>query len=77
MHDTDAIRRDHPIGDVVAASGLQLRPMGGRLTGVCPFHGDTRPSFVVYPATRSYYCFGCGAGGDVIDFVARRNKVGF
>lgn len=77
MHHTDSIRRDHPIADVVVASGLQLRPMGGRLTGVCPFHGDTRPSLVVYPATQSYYCFGCGAGGDVIDFVARRNKVGF
>ena len=77
MHDTGSIRRDHPIADVVVASGLQLRPMGGRLTGVCPFHGDTRPSFTVYPATQSYYCFGCGAGGDVIDFVARLNKVGF
>ena len=77
MHDTDSIRRDHPIADVVVASGLQLRPMGGRLTGACPFHGDTRPSLVVYPATQSYYCFGCGAGGDVIDFVARLNKVGF
>jgi DNA primase len=77
MHDTDSIRRDHPIADVVVASGLQLRPMGGRLGGVCPFHGDTRPSLVVYPATQSYYCFGCGAGGDVIDFVARLNKVGF
>jgi len=77
MHDTDSIRRDHPIADVAVASGLQLRPMGGRLTGVCPFHGDTRPSLIVYPPTQSYYCFGCGAGGDVIDFVARLNKVGF
>jgi len=77
MHDTDSIRRDHPIADVAVASGLQLRPMGGRLTGACPFHGDTRPSLIVYPATQSYYCFGCGAGGDVIDFVARLNKVGF
>lgn len=51
--------------------------MGSRHTGVCPFHGDTRPSLIVYPATQSYYCFGCGAGGDVIDFVARLNKVGF
>lgn len=77
MHDTDSIRRDHPIADVVVASGLQLRRIGARLTGVCPFHGDTRPSLVIYPATQSYYCFGCGAGGDVIDFVARLNKVGF
>lgn len=77
MHDTDSIRRDYPIAEVMAASGLQLRPMGGRLTVVCPFHGDMRPSLIVYPATQSYYCFSCGAGGDVIDFVARLNKVGF
>lgn len=77
MHDTDAIRRDHPIADVAAAAGLELRPTGGRLAGVCPFHGDTRPSLVVYPANRSYYCFGCGAGGDVIDFVSRLHRVDF
>jgi DNA primase len=77
MHDTDAIRRDHPIANVAAAAGLELRPTGGRLAGVCPFHGDTRPSLVVYPANRSYYCFGCGAGGDVIDFVSRLHRVDF
>jgi DNA primase len=77
MHDTDAIRRDHPIADVAAASGLDLRQTGGRLTAVCPFHGDTRPSLVVYPANQSYFCFGCGAGGDVIDFVSRLHRVGF
>lgn len=77
MHDTGAIRRDHPISDVAAAAGLELRPTGGRLVSVCPFHGDTRPSLVVYPANRSYYCFGCGAGGDVIDFVSRLHRVDF
>lgn len=77
MHDTDAIRRDHPIADVAAVAGLELRPTGGRLVGMCPFHGDTRPSLVVYPANRGYYCFGCGAGGDVIDFVSRLQGVGF
>lgn len=77
MYDTDAIRRDHPIADVAVASGLQLRPTGGRLIAVCPFHGDARPSLVVYPSTRSYYCFGCGAGGDVLDFVGRLHRVDF
>jgi len=77
MHDTDAIRRGHPIADVAAASGLELRPTGGRLTAVCPFHGDSRPSLVFYPASQSYYCFGCGAGGDVIDFVSRLHRVDF
>jgi len=77
MHDTDAIRRGHPIADVAAASGLGLRQTGGRLTAVCPFHGDSRPSLVIYPASQSYYCFGCGAGGDVIDFVSRLHRVDF
>ncbi len=77
MHDTDAIRRGHPIADVAAASGLELRQTGGRLTAVCPFHGDGRPSLVIYPASQSYYCFGCGAGGDVIDFMSRLHRVDF
>ncbi len=77
MHDTDAIRRGHPIADVAAASGLELRQTGGRLTAVCPFHGDSRPSLVLYPASQSYYCFGCGAGGDVIDFMSRLHRTDF
>lgn len=77
MFDTDAIRRDHPIADVAVAAGLELRPTGGRLIAACPFHGDTRPSLVLYPRTRSYYCFGCGAGGDVLDFVSRLHRVSF
>lgn len=77
MYDTDAIRRDHPIADVAAAAGLQLRPTGGRLVAVCPFHGDSRPSLVIYPSSQSYYCFGCGVGGDVLDFVCRLQRMGF
>jgi DNA primase len=77
MYDTDAIRRDHPIADVAAASGLELRPTGGRLVAVCPLHGDTRPSFVIYPSSQSFYCFGCGVGGDVLDFVSRLHRLDF
>jgi DNA primase len=51
--------------------------VGQRLVGRCPFHRDGRPSLAVYPRDRSYFCFGCGAGGDVIDFVARLHGVGF
>jgi DNA primase len=50
---------------------------GSRLTGRCPFHDDQNPSLVVYPETRSFYCFGCGASGDVIDFVRRIGGLGF
>lgn len=44
----------------------------GRLSkGLCPFHNEKTPSFTVYPDSQSFYCFGCGAGGDVITFVRR------
>ena len=39
--------------------------------GLCPFHNEKTPSFTVYPATQSFYCFGCGAGGDAITFVKK------
>ncbi|MCC6785073.1 MAG: DNA primase, partial [Planctomycetes bacterium] len=69
--DVERIKRAHPIADVIAAHGVALRPTGRRFMGRCPFHSDDRPSFVVYPDTRSYYCFGCGSSGDVIDFIRR------
>lgn len=44
----------------------------GRLSkGLCPFHNEKTPSFTVYPESQSFYCFGCGAGGDAITFVRR------
>lgn len=75
--DVERIKRAHPIADVIAAHGVALRPTGRRFMGRCPFHSDDRPSFVVYPDTRSYYCFGCGSSGDVIDFIRRARDLGF
>ncbi|MFQ5808197.1 MAG: CHC2 zinc finger domain-containing protein [Armatimonadota bacterium] len=77
MYDVVSIRRANPIDEVAASSGVELRPVGHRLLGRCPFHRDGRPSLVVYPHNDSYFCFGCAAGGDVIDFVARLQGVGF
>src|SRR3970040_1214275 len=77
MYDVLSIRRANPIEDVVCRFGVELRPVGRRLVGSCPFHRDGRPSLAVYPDNDSYFCFGCGAGGDVIDFVARLHGVGF
>ncbi len=71
MHDVAAIRAAHPIAEAVASAGVALRPSGRRSTGLCPFHRDRDPSFVVYPETASWFCYGCHAGGDVIDFVGR------
>lgn len=77
MYDVQSIRRANPIAEVIAQSGVELRRLGQRLTGRCPFHSDAQPSLVVYPQDANYFCFGCGAGGDVIDFIARLKGVGF
>ena len=61
----------------VAQSYVQLRRRGRTYTGLCPFHSEKTPSFVVYPETQSFYCFGCGAGGDVITFIKKINNVDY
>ena len=48
---------------------VTLKRRGKNLVGLCPFHSEKTPSFTVYPETESFYCFGCGAGGDVFSFV--------
>ncbi len=55
----------------VIGSYVALKRRGRNLVGLCPFHGEKTPSFTVYPETTSFYCFGCGAGGDVITFIKR------
>ena len=59
--------------DIVDVVGnyVQLKRKGRLYGGLCPFHSEKTPSFYVYPDTQSFYCFGCGADGDVIDFTAR------
>ena len=58
------------IKDVISTY-VTLKRRGATLVGLCPFHNEKTPSFTVYPATQSFYCFGCGAGGDAITFVKK------
>ncbi len=53
----------------VISSYVSLKRRGKNLIGLCPFHNEKTPSFTVYPESGSFYCFGCGAGGDVFTFV--------
>ncbi len=56
------------IEDIVSGY-VSLKRTGRNLKGLCPFHSEKTPSFTVYPENGSYYCFGCGSGGDVITFI--------
>jgi DNA primase len=75
---TDGLKQDRPIADVVSGYGIELRRCGRSLIGRCPFHADAgRPNLHVYPRTESFYCFRCGVGGDAITFVERIEGIGF
>lgn len=58
------------ISDVVS-SYVNLKRRGRNMVGLCPFHGEKTPSFNIYTENGSFYCFGCGVGGDVITFIMK------
>ena len=70
------IRYRCDIEDVIS-SYVPLKRAGSNLKGLCPFHSEHTPSFVVYKDTQSFYCFGCGAGGDVISFIMRQENLDY
>lgn len=61
----------------VVGSYVALQPKGREMVGLCPFHEDGRPSLNVSPSKQIFKCFACGAGGDVISFVMRRERLSF
>ncbi len=65
--------------DIVELVGsyVQLKRKGRLYGGLCPFHSEKTPSFYVYPDTQSFYCFGCGAGGDAIAFTRKINSIDY
>ncbi len=73
--DIAALKERHPLGEVVEAAGVRLRGRGRVRQGVCPFHEEAEGSFTVYADSQRWYCFGCGAGGDVLDFVQRAENL--
>ncbi len=74
----DRLKREIAVERLAAARGVELKPHGANLLGLCPFHDDHEPSFVVTPAKNLWHCLGaCQAGGSVIDFVMRVEGVSF
>ena len=69
--DIAALKARHPLGDTVEAAGVRLRGRGRVRQGVCPFHDEVEGSFTVYSNSERFWCFGCGEGGDVLDFVQK------
>jgi DNA primase len=72
----DAVKAAANIVDLVEAR-TRLRKVGGRYTGLCPFHQEKTPSFSVSPDRGTYHCFGCHAGGDSIQFVRETEGLDF
>ena len=73
--DIAALKARRPLGDAVEAAGVALKGKGRVRQGVCPFHDEAEGSFTVYSDSERFYCFGCGAGGDVLDFVQRMERL--
>ena len=56
---------------------VQLKKAGQNYKGLCPFHPDKVPSFMVSPSKQIFHCFGCGSGGDVISFLMKHDNLSF
>lgn len=62
---------------LIRTRGIDLKPKGRDLAGLCPFHPDQSPSMIVTPGKNLFHCFSCGAGGDAIAFVMKLDSVDF
>jgi len=76
--DLEALKHAQPIQEVVARYGIELRRQGRSAVGRCPFHPDGgRPNLYIWADTRSWWCFRCNVGGDVIRFVELAESLSF
>jgi len=74
----ERIKRETDLAALVRARGVELKPHGKDLIGLCPFHDDHQPSLVVTPSRGLWHCLGaCSTGGSVIDWVMRAEGVSF
>ena len=72
----EEVRRRTDIVELIG-SYVTLKRAGSNFGGLCPFHSEKTPSFTVFPDSESFYCFGCGAGGDAITFVMKNDNLDY
>ena len=61
----------------IISEHVVLKKKGQNYTGLCPFHQEKTPSFIVSPGKQIYHCFGCGKGGNVFSFLMEREGISF
>lgn len=76
QHFLEELKARNRIDDVIGQA-VTLKRAGSNMMGLCPFHNEKTPSFTVFTKTDSFYCFGCGAGGDVVTFVMQHENVDY
>jgi len=72
----EEIRNRCDIVDIISEY-VHLKPAGKGFKGLCPFHGEKTPSFMVSPEKQLFHCFGCGEGGNVFNFLMKYEKISF
>lgn len=77
MNDVAQLKGSVMLSEVIGTYGIRLKKTGSEYSGLCPFHKESSPSFYVNNEKGLYYCHGCGASGDHIDFVKEHSKVDF
>ena len=79
MYPQEIISEVRALNDIVDVVSMyvKLTPRSGNHLGLCPFHSEKTPSFSVNRDKQMFYCFGCGAGGNVLSFIRRIENMDF
>ncbi|MFX0135570.1 MAG: CHC2 zinc finger domain-containing protein, partial [Candidatus Hodarchaeota archaeon] len=77
MNKADYIKQRIDTIQLVESYGVKLKKSGKGFKGLCPFHDDHEPSFLIYPDTQRWKCFGCNEAGDIFGFVMKKEGVDF
>jgi DNA primase len=73
---TAEIKSKLPVADIIGET-VALKRAGSAFKGLCPFHAEKTPSFIVNPEREAWHCFGCGEGGDIFTFLMKRDGLDF